>query len=63
MEDTDADELPEAIQLHAALALACLALDLIANDELSDPKRGAEAAITVLRRDYPVSRQHLPKNV
>lgn len=59
MSDPDDEELPEAVRLHAALAIACLALDLIALGTLSDPRAGARAAVKLLLRDYPETHEHL----
>lgn len=51
------EELPEALQLHAALSIACLALRMIAAGEAGTS--GAAQALRILRRDHPVSREHL----
>lgn len=56
--EEEAEELPEALQLHAALAIACLALELIA-DESFPAKAAAVQTIRLLRRDHPVAREHL----
>lgn len=52
------EELPEALQLHKALSIACLALELIADESLP-AKTTALQTIRMLRRDHPVSREHL----
>lgn len=58
MEDTDDADLPELVQLHKALAVACLALELIANGDMPGPST-ATATVNHLRRKHPVARQHL----
>ena len=52
------EELPEALQLHAALSVACLALRMIAAGEAGSS--GAAQALQILRRDHPAAREHLP---
>jgi len=57
-EELEPDEdMPELIQAHAALAVACLALRMIAAGELGTI--GAARALQHLRREHPVARQHL----
>lgn len=60
-DDEPDDELPEAIRLHKALAIACLALELIADDSLP-AKPTARAAIGLLRRNHPDAREHLTEH-
>jgi hypothetical protein len=56
------EELPESLQLHAALSIACLALELIAGGSLPG-KSTAAATLRVLRRDHPVCHEHIaPKD-
>ena len=57
LDEPDAD-LPEAVRLHSALAVACLALRLIADDALP-AKTVARATLDLLRRKYPDAREHL----
>lgn len=57
MEDADND-IPETIRLHAALAVACLALELIASENRK-PVATARATIRLLRRQHPDARQHV----
>lgn len=57
MDDTD-DDLPEVLQLHKALAVACLALELIAHGDLPGSST-ATAALNHLRRRHPVAREYL----
>lgn len=52
------DEVPEAVRLHSALAIACLALELIADGSLPG-KPTASATIAILRRNHPDAREHL----
>lgn len=54
----DDDDLPEAIRLHKALAVACLALELIASEN-HRPVRTARATIRLLRKQHPDTREHL----
>lgn len=58
-DDTD-EELPEAIRLHKALAITCLALELIAEGSLPG-KQTAAATLAMLRRDHPDVAEHLTK--
>jgi hypothetical protein len=58
MEDTDDDELPEALRLHKALAVACLALELIASEK-HRPVATARSTIRLLRRQHPDAVEHL----
>lgn len=55
--ETDED-LPEAIRLHKALAVACLALDLIADGSLPGQQTAART-IDLLRREHPDVIEHL----
>lgn len=57
--DEPDDDLPEAVRLHAALAVACLALRLIADDTLP-AQATARATLDLLRRKHPDAREHLP---
>jgi hypothetical protein len=57
LDEPDGD-IPEAIRLHAALAVACLGLRLIADGTLPGQKAAA-AALDVLRRQHPDAREHL----
>lgn len=59
MEDTDDDDLPEALRLHEALAVAILALELIANGEMHHPVVVAFSALNLLRKNHPDSREHM----
>jgi hypothetical protein len=56
--DSDED-LPEAVRLHKALGVACLALDLIATGSLPGQQTAART-IDLLRREHPDAREHLP---
>jgi hypothetical protein len=58
MEDTDQDGLPEALRLHKALAVACLALELIASEK-HRPVATARSTIRLLRRQHPDTREYL----
>lgn len=53
------DDMPEAIRLHAALAVAVLALELIADDANLNHPAMARAALNHLRRRHPVSLEHM----
>jgi hypothetical protein len=57
------DDMPEALQLHAALAVACLALDLIASGTMEDGQRAAQQALNILRRRHPVCAEHIPPTI
>lgn len=63
MPDDDGDvDVPEAIRAHAALAVAILALELIADASIDDVRGGAamaRAALGHLYRKHPVSREHI----
>jgi hypothetical protein len=58
MEDTDEEELPEALRLHKALAVAILALELIASGDMPGPSTAA-ATLNHLRAKHPDSREHM----
>lgn len=53
------DDEPEAVRLHAALAVAVLALELIADDGRLNHPAMARAALGHLARHHPVSREHI----
>jgi hypothetical protein len=57
-ENTDEDGQPEALRLRVALAVACLALELIASEK-HKPVATARATIRLLRRQHPDTREHL----
>jgi predicted phage tail protein len=57
-EPGDDDELPEAARLRKALAVACLALELIASENRR-PVATARTTIRLLRHQHPDARKHL----
>jgi hypothetical protein len=52
------EEVPEAIRLHKALAVAILALELIASRDMPGPSTAA-ATLNHLRAKHPDSHEHL----
>lgn len=55
----DEDELPEALRLHAAVAMMVMALEMIARDEGPPPRIIARTALKVLRQRHPDTIEHM----
>lgn len=50
---SDPDDVPDAFRLYAALGVAILALEMVADDRFSDPRATARASLNVLRKRHP----------
>lgn len=55
----DYEDLPEAIHLHAALAMVIMALEMIADGKGPPPRIVARTALKILAERHPVAAEHL----
>lgn len=59
MEDTDDDELPEAVRLHSAVAACIMCLEMIARAEGPPPRVIARTCLNILRQRHPDVIEHM----
>jgi hypothetical protein len=55
------EEVPEALQLHAALSIACLGLRLILGNAAENDQEVARQTLAAIRSTTPAAREYIPE--